>query len=267
MTAAPIRALIVDDEPLARANLRHALLAFPRWRIEAECPTTSSARSVLEQSGADVVFLDIRMPCESGIEFARGLADEADPPIVVFVTAYDAFALEAFELHALDYLLKPFDDERMASAVRRAESLLDLHAKAAYGTALRDYVHDSSPMTPPAERGRLTRLTVRSVGRIESVQVGEILWIATAGNYVELHLCGRTVLHRVTLTLLEQRLDPGVFIRTHRSAMVRVDQCVSLTVEGDGQYLLALKCGAHAPVSERYVDGVRRALGVRVEAR
>ena len=261
MTETPIRAIIVDDEPLARANLRHALTAFPRWRIEGECATAASARSVLEKSGADVVFLDIRMPRESGIEFARGLAEEAKPPIVVFVTAYDSFALEAFELHALDYLLKPFDDERLASALRRAESLLDLRSAAIYAAALRDYVRDSNPATTQGGRAPLLRLTVRSVGRIESVQVSEILWIASAGNYVELHLGDRTLLHRVTLAVLEQRLDPSTFLRTHRSAMVRHDQCASLTVEGDGQYLLTLKCGARAPVSERYVSGVRRALG------
>lgn len=260
MTEIAIRALIVDDEPLARANLRHALSAFPRWRIEAECASASLARETLEKGGVDLVFLDIKMPRESGLDLARGLAELAEPPIVVFVTAYEAFAVEAFELHALDYLLKPFDDERLRRTLARAESLFDLRARRTYAAALRDYVRDSAPLPPPSERAPLSRLTVRSVGRLESIPVSDILWIAAAGNYAELHLAGRSLLHRVTLNLLEQRLDPQMFLRTHRSAMVRRDQCASLTVRGDGQYLLQLRGGAPVPVSERYVDAVRRVL-------
>lgn len=259
MTATPIRALIVDDEPLARTNLRHALSAFPRWRIEAECATTSSARSVLEASGVDVVFLDIRMPRESGVEFARSLADEANPPIIVFVTAYDSFAVEAFELHALDYLLKPFDDERLRQAVTRAEGILGLRERAAYGQALRGYVADFGPGDRAVET-YLQKLSVRSVGHLESVRVADIRWISAAGNYVELHLSQRTVLHRVALSHLAQRLDPAVFLRVHRSAIVRRDQCAALVVAGDGLYQLTLRDGTSIAVSERYVTDVRAAL-------
>lgn len=258
-----IRALIVDDEPLARANLRLALGAFPNWLVQAECASAAQAHQALLGAPVDVVFLDIQMPRENGLEFARTLAGLDDPPIVVFVTAFENFAIEAFELHALDYLLKPFDDERLGQTLARAEALRSLRARAAYAAALRDYVADIPDRHSNAAGAFLSRLSVRSVGRIEAVLVADILWVKAAGNYVELRLPGRSVLHRVTLTHLERRLDPALFVRVHRSALVRRDQLVSLTVEGDGVYALRLKCGESAPLSERYVDEVRALLGPR----
>lgn len=131
-TPEKIHALIVDDEPLARANLRHALAPFSRWRVASECASAAQARQAMEAGRIDVVFLDIQMPRESGLELARSLAVLEGPPIVVFVTAFEAFAVEAFELHALDYLLKPFDDERLSQTLNRAEGMLSLKARAAY---------------------------------------------------------------------------------------------------------------------------------------
>ncbi len=257
-----IRALIVDDEPLARANLRLALGAFAGWVVRAECASAAQAHQALSSSPVEVVFLDIQMPRENGLEFARTLASHDDPPIVVFVTAFEAFAVEAFELHALDYLLKPVDDDRLRHTIARAEALLDLKARATYAAALRDYVTDTADQKGSAP-SFLSRLSVRSVGRIESVPVADLLWVKAAGNYVELRLAERVVLHRVTLTHLERRLDPARFIRVHRSALVRRDECITLTIEGDGIYSLRLKCGDTAPVSERYVDEVRALLAPR----
>ena len=259
----PIRVLIVDDESLARTNLRLALGAYPHWLVQAECASAAQAHQALLSASVDVVFLDIQMPRENGLEFARTLAGSEDPPIVVFVTAFEAFAIEAFELHALDYLLKPFDDERLRQTLTRAEGLLGRKARAAYAEALRDYMADTPDRNSRTTGAFLARLSVRSVGRIEAVPVADILWVKAAGNYVDLRLPGRSVLHRVTLTHLERRLDPAMFIRVHRSALVRRDECVSLTVEGDGIYALQLRCGESAPVSERYVDEVRALLGSR----
>ncbi len=222
-----VRALIVDDEALARANLRHALAAAPHWTVAAECGSVAEARRALESSPPDVVFLDVQMPVEDGLVLARALAAGDEPPIIVFVTAFESFAIDAFEVHALDYLLKPFDDERFAQALARAEALLQLRERASYAGALRDYLAEQpAEGAASAAPSYLTRLCIRSVGKIESVAVDDVRWIHGAGNYVELHLAGRMVLHRITLTQLERRLDPAVFMRVHRSTMVRRAECV-----------------------------------------
>ena len=258
----PVHAIIVDDEALARANLRHALAAAPHWHVAAECGSVAEARLALANVHADVVFLDVQMPVEQGLVLARALAARDEPPIIVFVTAFEAFAIEAFELHALDYLLKPFDDDRFAQALARAESLLQLRERASYAGALRDYLADQpAPGAGEAPAPYLTRLCIRSVGRIESVAVDDVRWMHGAGNYVELHLTGRMVLHRITLTQLERRLDPAAFLRVHRSTMVRRSECVALSVTGDGTYALKLRSGARVAVSERYVGAVRELMG------
>ncbi len=254
----PIDALIVDDEPLARENLCHALGSFSGWRVVGECDGAASARRFLAEQPADVLFLDIQMGRESGLGLARSLAERDAPPIIVFVTAFEQFAIDAFEVHALDYLLKPFDDARLAQTVERVEQALQLR-RSAYGASLRDGLEEIGA-------GRLgigaflRRLTVRSVGHIECVDIDLVHWLSAAGNYVELHLSGRTLMHRATFGALSARLDPAVFVRAHRSVVVRRDQCVALSVTGDGVYALRLRCGDVVPVSERYVQGVREVL-------
>lgn len=260
-TPAPgsLRCLILDDEPLGRSNLRYALAAHPRWRIVAECEGVPQALAQLQAGPVDLAFVDIQMPGESGISLARRLTVAEEPPIVVFVTAYDRYAIEAFTVHALDYLLKPFDDQRFAMTLERAEALVRLRQPGMYAPALRGGVDDvdaGQAGRPP----RLSALSVRSVGRIESVPLAEVLWISAAGNYVELHLAERTVLHRVPLSQLERRLDPAVFLRVHRSHIVRRDQCAALRVVGDGMYTLTLRGGAQLAVSARFAAEVRALL-------
>jgi two-component system LytT family response regulator len=250
-----IRYLIVDDEAPGRANLRLAMDAHPGWLLVAECDSAAAARAVLAGPGAnvDLVFLDVQMPGESGLVLARELSRLREPPLVVFVTAYSEHAIDAFEVHALDYLLKPLSDARLAQAVERSADMLRQRQREAYGAALRSYVDADA-----AEYA--DHLNVRSVGRIEQVRVAEILWLAAAGNYVELHLEGRTVLHRITLNRLEALLDPAVFLRVHRGAIVRREQLARLATTGDGTYRLNLRCGAEVAVSERYLAGLKSAL-------
>jgi two-component system LytT family response regulator len=245
--------LIVDDEAPGRTNLRLAMAAHPGWALAAECASASAARLALAALAAtpvDMLFLDIRMPGESGLALARELARLPEPPLVIFVTAYSEHAVDAFDVHALDYLLKPLNDERLAQALERAEALLRHGQRAAYGQALRSWVE-------PAASAWLERISVRSVGRVEQVRVADILWVEAAGNYVNLCLAGRQVLHRIPLSRLETLLDPAVFLRVHRGAIVRRDQIGSLATVGDGSYRLALRCGAHMAVSERYVQALR----------
>lgn len=248
-----IRYLIVDDEMPGRTNLRLAMAAHPGWLLVAECGGVAAARTALAGNEVDLVFLDIQMPGQSGLALARELSRLREPPLIVFVTAYSEHAIEAFEVHALDYLLKPLDDGRLAQAVERAGSMLRQRQREAYGVALRGYVD--------ADRARqLDTISVRSVGRIEQVKVSDILRIEAAGNYVELRLAGRTVLHRTTLGRLESLLAPGEFVRVHRGTLVRREQVAGMETRGDGTYWLSLRNGELVAVSERYAGTLKAIL-------
>jgi two-component system LytT family response regulator len=249
-----VRYLIVDDELPSRSNLRLALAAHPDWRLVAECDGTAAARAALAAREVDVIFLDIQMPAESGLVLAREISRVAAPPLIVFVTAYSEHAVDAFEVHALDYLLKPLNDARLAQTVERIGAMLGQRQREAYGAALRDYVDAGQ------EKAALERINVRSVGRIEQILVADIRWIESAGNYVELHLAGRTVLHRITLNRLETLLAPDDFIRVHRGAIVRRSEIARLDTVGDGGYRLTLRCGAAVAVSERYLGALKSAM-------
>lgn len=247
----PIRVLIVDDEEPGRVNLRYSLAAHPGCVIVAECDGAASARAALAAHEIDLVFLDVQMPQESGLSLARELSVQPAPPLIVFVTAHSVHAIEAFEVHALDYLLKPVDDVRLAQAVERAGAMLS--QRHGFGEALRGYIAaQASPY--------LDTISVRSIGRIDQVCTAHILWLESAGNYVQLHTASRSLLHRVPLGRLERHLNPADFLRVHRGAIVRRAQIASLAVAGDSSYRLALHCGAQVTVSERYVHLVREAM-------
>ncbi|MGZ3296920.1 MAG: LytR/AlgR family response regulator transcription factor [Xanthobacteraceae bacterium] len=251
-----VRYLIVDDEAPGRANLRLALAAYPDWQLAAECDGTAAARAALAAKDVDVIFLDIQMPLESGLVLAREVSRLREPPLIVFVTAYSEHAVDAFEVHALDYLLKPLSDARLTQTVERIGAMLGQRQREAYGAALRDYVDAGAGRTVE----RLERINVRSVGRIEQIRVDDILWIESAGNYVELHLAGRTVLHRITLNRLQALIAPEEFVRVHRSAIVRRSQIARLETIGDGGCRLTLRCGATVAVSERYLAALKSAM-------
>ena len=239
-----MRVIIVDDEALARVNLRYALADHPDCEVTGEFATAAAARAFMDEHDVDVVFLDIQMPGDDGLVLARALSRLPQPPLMVFVTAYDTHALAAFDVHALDYLLKPLDDARLAATLARAGLLLAQRQLAA---------------PAPFWSG----LHVRSVGRIEHVALDDVLWIAAAGNYVELHLRERLTLYRIPIGRLARHLDPRDFLRTHRGAIVRVDQCATLTGPVDAAYQLRLRCGAAVPVSEQYVKQVRHCMATR----
>src|SRR6059058_3013751 len=162
-----IRYLIVDDEAPGRTNLRLALGAHPDWVLVSECESAAQARAALTGQEVDVIFLDVQMPIESGLALARDVSRLGEPPLIVFVTAYSEHAIDAFEVHALDYLLKPVGDVRLAQAVERVSAMLGQRQREAYGAAVRDYV--AADAGGPAKY--LEHLNVRSVGRIEQVRV------------------------------------------------------------------------------------------------
>lgn len=250
--------LIVDDEELARSNVAMALRMHPDWQVCGVAANVAQARVAMVQHAPDLVLLDIQMPRESGLALASELAAQPQPPLVVFVTAHDAHALAAFEVHAVDYLLKPLDDQRLAHALQRAAQLLQSTQRNAYARNLQAFARERTACVDGVGPPALTELVIRSVGAMERVPVAAITHLVSAANYVELRLsCGRCVLHRATLGALEQRLPPGAFMRVHRTALVRPAQVASLQIVGDGVYSVRLHDGSTLPVSERYVAAVR----------
>jgi two-component system LytT family response regulator len=251
------RAIIVDDEEPGRVMLRYALCAQRNWTILGEFSHAASAREFLNANEVDVVFLDIQMPKENGIGLARSLSNLDQPPLIIFVTAFNAHAIEAFEVHALDYLLKPFNTLRFTQALTRAAEILT--QRRGYAKALRSFVDSEEQAGKPATGSTryLQQIIARSVGEMECIPINEVLWMSSASNYVELHLTKRVVLHRMTLSAIEKLINPQDFIRVHRTALVRIDQFQQLKVVGDGSYSLTLVCGAEVAVSERHIQQVR----------
>jgi two-component system LytT family response regulator len=244
------KALVVDDEPLARANLQLALAESPRWLCAAACANADEARALLSQQAVDLLLLDVRMPRQSGLSLATGLHALPKPPLLVLVTAYADHALHAFDVQALDYLLKPFDGERFAAMLARAEQAL---AQRRVGVALRQSQAEE-PAPAPAAR----HVHVRSVGSMEKVAIANIQWVRSAGNYVELHTSSGMVLHRSSLDAFEKCLPVDQFLRVHRTALVRATAITALSGNGDKTYVASLCCGADLPVSERFVGPVRK---------
>lgn len=244
-------ALVVDDETMARRNLSSALRRVPGWTVIGEADSGGAALEAAALYRPDVIFLDVEMPGIDGIRAARGLAASKPAPLIVFVTAYDRYAVEAFELCAVDYLLKPFDDERLARTLHRLEGLAAVAGPSAIEAALD---HLENPQRP------LHRLLLRSVGSIRVLPIEEVLWLSSAGNYVEVHHQHGTDLHRIQLASLEARLPAGDFIRVHRSAVVRLSAVREIRTLEKGWTIAVLADDREVRVSARYRDALIEAL-------
>jgi two-component system, LytTR family, response regulator len=235
-----IRALIVDDEPLARSNLAVLLRFDPEIEIVGECGSGAEALSEICSAKPDLVFLDVEMPECDGFDVLEMLGGDL-PPAIVFVTAYDQYALRAFEAGALDYLLKPFDNARFERALDRAKQ------KIAQGrNSLRT----------------LDRLAIKNAGRILFVKSSEIDWIEAADYYACLHVGARTHLLRRSMSELDQELSPTLFCRIHRSTIVNLDRVRGLKLGEDGEYEVQLENGTSLPLSRRYRKQLQARLGV-----
>lgn len=248
-------ALIVDDEKLARANISYALQELEHWEVVGECKRGDEVLENVEKYQPDLVFLDIKMPGLSGLLVCQQLQQLTTPPIIVFVTAYDAHAVEAFELCALDYLLKPFDDERFIKTIKRVEEML------VHNQNQQEQVNQLEKISNK-ENTHLKTLVVRSVGRIQLVEVSQLLWLSTAGNYIELHLNDQVILHRASLSYLEKHLTDTDFYRVHRTAMVRISQIIEFITLADGQYQVVLKNGDKVSVSQSHKEELLNRLGI-----
>jgi two-component system LytT family response regulator len=251
---AKIRTLIVDDEPLARQRLRQLLDREADIEVAGECADGRQAVAALRQDPPDLVFLDVQMPILDGFGVLEGLG-AVRLPTVIFVTAHDRYALRAFEVHALDYLLKPFDRDRFQKALDRARAQLQ-HNPMDVNQRLLALLADVQEVRKP-----LDRLVIKSGGRVCFVRIGEIDWIEAAGNYLRLHV-GRDVhLLRETMSRLESRLDPRLFARIHRSTMVNLERIRELQPSFHGDFVVKLHDGTELTLSRGYRDKLQELLG------
>ena len=249
------RVVVADDEPLARERLRMLLSSEPWLELVAECQNGLEAIDAIQGLAPDLVFLDVQMPGATGFEVIEAVGAENMPP-VVFVTAYDQYALKAFDVRALDYLLKPFDRERFQQALSRARQRVGNSGPGELERRLLALMQDLK-QTPH----RVDRFVVKSGGRVYFVRAEEIDWIESAGNYVKLHVGGETHLLRETMTAIEAQLDPEAFFRIHRCHIVNIERVRELQPSFNGEYVVFLKNGARLTLSRGYRDKFQQRLG------
>ena len=270
MTQAPLRVVVVDDEPLARSGMAGLLARDPDVSVVAECADGREAVDAIARLRPDLVLLDVQMPEMDGFEVLRELGPRR-LPFVVFVTAFDRFALRAFEVAAVDYLLKPFDDERFAMAMGRAKHAVRNAEVGELGRRVMALLErgggDASPSPAEAARpepaGHATRLTVKGSGRTVFVRVDEVDWIEADDYYAKLHVAGKTHLLRETMGSLEGRLDPQRFFRVHRSAIVNLDRVREVQFLFRGEHVVILHDGTKLKLSRGRLDRLEAMLAGR----
>ncbi len=258
-----VQVLIVDDEPLARSGILTLVERDPELEVVGECGNGRAAVEAILELQPDLVLLDIQMPEMDGFEVLRAVGTDRMPP-VIFVTAYDQFAVKAFEVNALDYLLKPFDDERFAHAIERAkQSIRGPEVNGLSQRLLKLLEAAGSRKVATAAQGasgHLVRLVVKDAGRVFFVRTDEIDWIQAASYYVKLHVHGKVHLLRETMNSLETRLDPMCFFRVSRSAIVNLD-CIK---EIRGAQVVILHDGTKVKLSKSRKEGLEQLLGQEI---
>ena len=250
-----ITALIVDDEPLARDRLQKLLDGVPDVTVIGQCTNGKEAVKVIRDKTPDLVFLDVQMPELDGF----GVLAQLEPgkmPVVIFVTAHDKFALKAFEVHAVDFLLKPFDRERFQTALKRAKERLKQKRPGEFDQRLAALLAEIKP-----EAASMERMAVKTSGRVIFIKTADIDWIEAADNYVSLHVGTESHLHRETLTALAERLPPKKFMRISRSTIVNVDRIKELQPLFHGEYAVILRNGTTLTLSRSYRDVLDQLIG------
>ncbi|MCX7984530.1 MAG: LytTR family transcriptional regulator DNA-binding domain-containing protein [Bacteroidetes bacterium] len=252
-----IRALIVDDEYHAREGLRIRLQKYPEIMIIAECSTGTEAIDAINTLNPDLVFLDIQMPELNGFEVLKQIHHE--PPLIIFVTAYDRYAIQAFEYHALDYLLKPVKEERFHDTIQHAIQELKHRQIQNYSERLTKLLNEY-PILPDGDTSRtlstfhepITRILLKQKDHIVIVPVEDIDWIESAGDYVVIHSNNQKYIHRETLSSMEESLDHLQFVRIHRSTIVNIQKVHTLKPNESGDYDIFLRDGTRLRLSRNY---------------
>ena len=247
--------VVADDEAPARQRIIDLLRRDPRVTAIVEASDGLSAVEIIQSRTPDLVFLDVQMPELNGLEVIAEVGAER-MPLTVFVTAYDEHAIGAFEANALDYLLKPFSDERFEMTMARVGTRMDERSVREFGRRILRMVS----ATPPAERP-LDRLVVKSGGATRFIRVADIDWIEAAGVYANLHIGGKELLYRAALNELADKLDPVRFVRVHRSAIVNIESIVHLEPISHGEFEVVLKDGSRPKISRTYRSQLEKRLG------
>jgi two-component system, LytTR family, response regulator len=271
-TREKLRVLVVDDEPLARQRIVDMLAPYGESiDVIGEIDNGADAVAAIRELRPDLVFLDVQMPGKTGLEVVRAVGVD-DMPLTIFVTAYDRHALEAFEVAAVDYLVKPFDDERFEQALARARRLIELkevdRLRARLLTILQSgegerAMDREEAAAAPASRGRyMERIPVEMRGKVRVVPAQEVDFIVADGPYAELYSGDRKYVIRESMQNLEDKLDPDMFIRTHRSVIVRLDLIETLHKGAGGDYEVQLKSGRRLRVSRSRIDALEKKLGL-----
>src|SRR5688572_14253246 len=235
----PLRLLIVDDEPLARAGIRKLLADDAHIEVVGECADGAEAVVAIVDKQPDAVLLDIKMPEMNGLDVVRTIGVER-MPLTVFITAYDEHALRAFELHAVDYLLKPFDDERFNQTIARVKREVRTRAAAGLSEKLLHVLQATQPKT----QKYLTRIVVRGDGRTVLLRASDVEWIEAADYYARIHAAGKSHLLRETMNELEEKLDPELFFRVHRSGIVNLERVREIQPYTRGEHVVIMASGA-----------------------
>jgi two-component system LytT family response regulator len=257
-----LRVLIVDDEPLAQQRIEDLLAKEEAVEIAGTAATGDEAVEAIQRLKPDLVFLDVHMPGRTGLEVVEAIGADA-MPAVIFTTAYDQFALKAFDVSAVDYLVKPFDDERFVQALRRARKTIELEEVERTTKRLMALLEAREAASEKARGAYLERIAVESRGQARVVPVDKVDYITASGPYAELHVGDRTFAIRERMQTLAERLDPAVFFRIHRSAIVRLDRVDSLRRASGGDYAVRLKDGTELSVSRTRREELESALGIK----
>jgi two-component system LytT family response regulator len=244
-----LRVIIVDDEELARKGIRARLQRLPDVEIVAECGNGRQAIDTIRRRTPDLVFLDVQMPGKTGFDVLAAVGPDAFP-YVIFVTAHDQYAIRAFEVNALDYLLKPIDDERFELALQRARDALATKRDRALGQRLASILGEVGSWAPAARNAE--RIVVRSAGRVIFVKTSDIDWVEAEGDYVTLHAGKRSWLSRGTIAEMERKLHASKFMRIHRSAIVNTERIVEMRPLDNGDYRIVLRDGTELKLSRSH---------------
>jgi two-component system LytT family response regulator len=247
-----ITTLIIDDESLSRDNITDALSAHNNWSIIEQLEDATQLIDKVLMLAPDVIFLDIHMPGVNGIDVSKQIFKLPNPPLIVFVTAFDDYAIEAFELMAIDYLLKPFNDQRFDQAIKKAEYLLNDQYSI---NKVRNWHLDQMN-----QRLYLDQFVIRSIGSIKFVAVANIYWIKASGNYTEIHHSEGIDLYRITIKGIETKIDPESFIRIHRSAIVKLSMIKEIKITDHNRLKIILCNGDFVNVSAAYKNALLKRL-------
>ena len=265
---ASIKAIVVDDESLSRDVVKHMLESHPDIETLRECANGIEALEAIKELQPMLIFLDIRMPGLSGIELVESLKDDYHP-IIVFITAYDQYAIKAFEQNAVDYLLKPFDQERFDQMIDRARQRFAQRQDAAFARRLKGFLEENVNLSPsrneqqPNVSGKgIDRIVVKESGRVFFVSPQEVDHFEASGNYVALHVKDKTHLVYDTLTKMEEKLDTSRFLRIHRSTIVNISRIKEMLPHFNGEYIIVLKNDTRLKLSRSYREKAKACLGL-----